>query len=136
MADHQHAPALLGKRAQPLGFRHRQGQRLLDKDMLAGFQCRRRKRRVLRRRRRNRNAGNGRIAQHRLERPDRRAVPRRQLAGGRLIGIADRRQRAKLGKIADQVSAPITATNDGNRHRHRSFRIVQKTPLPMLPQSG
>ena len=138
MADHQPPPALLGKRAQPLGLRRLSGpaasrQRHACRLRCAPSQAPRAAPRAPRSRRRQ-CAGSRSIA--RAPRPARRTAPTSWRAR-RLIGVADRRQRAELGKIADQVLAPIAATDHRDPHRRsRLSRIVQQKLLPMLPQSG
>jgi len=93
------------------------------------------------RRRGDRYTGDAVVAQHGVEFCDPSVVPIGVLKRGVVIRIADRSQGAELGKVADQVFAPIAATD--RRHLHRAVpvsadrhNVVCQFISPMLPQSG
>jgi hypothetical protein len=67
--------------------------------------------------RRDRDTRNLIVAQYRIEFSDPRVVALGELARRVAVGIADRGQCTKFGKVANQVLAPISAADRRNPHR-------------------
>src|SRR6516165_6992567 len=143
VADHQPPVRALRESTKPLGLGQGQRKWLLDKDMFARLYCATRQLGMQRRRCRDRYTGDVGIAQHRLEFTDRRAITIGELLRRGTVGITDRREGAKLGKITNQVLAPIAAANgshpytgsrfldSGSRHCHCPTQCPHATAVPV-----
>ena len=140
MADHQPPVRALRHGAELLGLGDRQGKRLLDKDVLAGFEGAGCELGMERRGCSDRDTGDPVVAQYRIEFSDPRVVPFGERARRVAIGVADRGQGTKFSKVPNQVLAPISAADRRHPHRAPSPGRPSMRPLailsPMLPQFG
>ena len=116
MADHQPAIRTLREGTKLLGLGEGQRKRLFDKNVFARLDSTTREFGMYCGRCRDCHASDAGIAQHRLEFSDWRTIMICEFVRCGTVGIADRRERTKLGKITDQVLAPIAAANGSDPH--------------------
>ena len=142
VADHQPPVLALGEAAQLLGLGDGQRQRLLDEDVLAGFESRACELGMQRRRCRDRDAGDviGRAAPHRIQRPARRTA---RQAGAPRCG---RGRRSRPAHRVRRSCAPGSCPNSRSRSPQPATGRFPSRPVdqcvhwqcssPMLPQFG
>lgn len=115
VTDENASVALVGTRVHPFRFGDVEGQRFLDKNILAGIDAAERQR-AMSLRRSGKNHTVDCWVHEDIERQRRNIALPSQYRRPRPIRVGNRRQCTQLVKIADKVLAPMSATD------HRDFR--------------
>ena len=120
MSGHEHEPIAPRELGQLDHVLRGSGQRLLDEDMLAGFQCCLRKRVVSRDRCRNRDRLDRGIAEKLfvMGRARKRRITARQRFHRLRTDVAERRdvERWRFGQVADEIRPPVAQADDADPH--------------------